>query len=312
MSLDGFEQAANVLSPAITVTSDGEFETQLGGVMKARSPMPNILLEKERQAAIFFSDQSTTTAQFRLAEALLRFNHFRKLAVASKDKTGRRSQAGSSSRNNPEIGEQSSIRPRRTGELREEELELSAGDDASIPGVTEMLSAAKVFVTLDDGRQAFRMVWVARMLADDGFALPAAEQLARRAAMVADSVTEPAGSLRDAPLLKDDREGRRALFLGRVEDTLGWTLLKKRDIRGAIQHLTKSVETFRPCQERNNALWHLAVATEESGDEKRALELYIQSYDPASATADLRKNKIGKLYMKVHGTLDGLESLLKK
>ena len=93
------------------------------------------------------------------------------------------------------------------------------------------------------------MVWVSRKLTDGGIALDAAEQLARRAIAMAEAATEPAGSMRDAPLL--DREGRRAVFLGRAYDALGWVQLKKGDARGAVESLSKSVNFTRRAASEN-------------------------------------------------------------
>jgi hypothetical protein len=172
-----------------------------------------------------------------------------------------------------------------------------------------LLKAATTFTTLDDGRQPFRMIWVARKLADNGVALDAAEQLARRAIAAADQATEPDGYMRDAPLL--DREGRLAVFLGRAHDVLGWTLLKKGDSRGAVESLQKSVQVYPPSAERKTAVWHLAVATQSAGDERRALDLYIASYEPDLPSSTERRSQIEALYKKLNGSLSGLSEKLK-
>ncbi|HEY6330220.1 MAG TPA: hypothetical protein VI756_12850, partial [Blastocatellia bacterium] len=177
------------------------------------------------------------------------------------------------------------------------------------PGVQDLLSVIRTFVTLDDGRQAFRMVWVARKLAERDLALDAAVELARRAVAEADAATEPDGSMRDAPLL--DRAGRKAVFLGRAEDACGWALMKKGDSRGAINHLVRSVAVYPPSGERKEALWHLAIATEEVGDDKRALNYYIAAYDPNSPVASVRHDQIETLYKKLNGSVKGLEEQLK-
>lgn len=202
-------------------------------------------------------------------------------------------------------------RPRRTtSETPSANEPLSAGRDANLTGMDELLRAVTTFTTLDDGRQAFRMIWVARRLTEQGIALDAAEQLARRAVAMAEAVTEPENSMRDAPLL--DREGRRAIFLGRAHDVLGWTLFKKGDTRQAIANLTKSVEAYLPSAERKTALWHLAVATEEAGDNKNALEFYIASFEAGSSGEKVRRAQIENLYKKVNGSLAGLEERLKR
>jgi tetratricopeptide (TPR) repeat protein len=172
------------------------------------------------------------------------------------------------------------------------------------------MNAVTTFTTLDDGRQAFRMVWVARKLTEAGVALDAAEQLARRAIAVAEAATGPEGSMRDAPLL--DREGRKAVFLGRAYDALGWAMFKKGNLRAAIDSLSKSVDIYPPSLERKAALWHLAVATQEAGDEQRALEMYISSYHPDAPTSDVRRAQIEALYKKLNGSLAGLEERLNR
>src|SRR5262249_38848099 len=135
---------------------------------------------------------------------------------------------------------ESTTRPRRAeGESVAQPIqELTAGTDAGLPGADELIAAIKTFTSLDDGRQAFRMVWASRKLAENEIALDAAIELARRAIQMAEAATEPEGSMRDAPLL--DRQGRLEVFRGRAEDALGWALLKKGDTRHAIDHLTKS------------------------------------------------------------------------
>jgi len=182
--------------------------------------------------------------------------------------------------------------------------------DAGLPGIPELLRAVTQFTTLDDGRQPFRMVWVSRKLTENNLALDAAEQLARRALAMADAATEPNGSMRDAPLL--DREGRRAVFMGRAYDALGWVQFKKGNTAAAVESLLKSVEVYPQSGERKAAMWHLAVAMQEAGDNRRALDFYIASYEPEAPTAGVRRAQIEALYRKVNGSLTGLEEKLKQ
>ena len=317
MSVDGYDQATEVMNRSFKINEDGEFETLLGGAVKARSPRLDLLLERERQASLFLSDHPTTSLQYRLAEALAKIDYYSKMAVATRKpaqakgpargKAGR-SKAGAATPSGEDDEAQAS-RPRRVG-AASPGGELSAGKDASLPGVPELIRAIINFTTLDDGRQAFRMVWAARKLTESGVALDAAVQLGQRAIATADGATEPAGSMRDAPLL--DREGRRLVFLGRAYDALGWAQFKKGDTRGAVSNLLKSVENYPPNLERKTAIWHLAVAMEEAGDERRALNLYISSYDPALPTASVRRSQIEALYKKLNGSLAGLEEKLKQ
>jgi len=315
MAVDGYDQATEVMGKAFTLNSDGEFEAVLGGAVKARSPRLDLLLERERQAALFLSYDPTTTFQYRLAEAIAKIDHYSKVALAA------RKTQQAAARKRPRPGQSKSAdsadddaktvtRPRRAGEVPALTAELSAGRDSSLPGMEDLLRALTTFTTLDDGRQAFRMVWAARKLTESNLALDAAEQLARRAIAQAETVTEPSGSMRDAPLL--DRGGRRAMFLGRAYDALGWAQFKKGNTRAALESLIKSVDVYPNSLDRKVAIWHLAVATQEAGDDRRALELYIASYDPGMPTASVRRAQIETLYKRVNGSLSGLEEKLKQ
>jgi tetratricopeptide (TPR) repeat protein len=323
MAVDGYDQALNIMGKAFTVTPDGEFETMLGGVSKARSQRIDLLIERERQAALFLNESPTTTLQFRLAEALGKIDRYLQIASAAKKQSSTSSSSAKPKRpvagatkgaKAGKSGEDEAVeptRPRRAAsETPSANEPLSAGRDAGLQGMEELLRSITTFTTLDDGRQAFRMIWVARKLAEQGLALDAAEQLARRALAMAESATEPDNSMRDAPLL--DRAGRRGVFLGRVYDVLGWALFKKGDTRNAIANLTKSVESYLPSAERKTALWHLAVATEEAGDNKNALEFYIASFEAGSSNEKIRKAQIESLYKKVNGSLAGLEERLNR
>ena len=316
MTLDGYDQAIEVLNKSFQVNDDNEFEATLAGAVKARSPRLDLLIDRERRASIFSSEQPATSVQYRLAEALVRIDHNLKVATAARRAadeaaTKRRVRTGkgkqtSEEPDSSESGGQS--RPRRA--LTTGGFELSAGKDSDLPGVPDLIRDIAAFTALDDGRQAFRMVWVARRLTDSGIALDAAEQLARRAVALADAATEPAGSMRDAPLL--DREGRRAVFLGRAHDALGWALFKKGEVDAAVASLSRAVDIYPQSAERKTAVWHLAVATEQSGNERRALDLYIASYDPEMPTSSVRRARIETLYKKLNGSLVGLDEKLKQ
>ena len=319
MSLDGYDQAIEVMDKSFKVNEAGEFETLLGGAVAARSPRLDVLLERERQASLFLNDQPTTSLQYRLAETLGKMDYYIKQVVAAKKsaspasarRRGRPTQTQAEPAGQDDPGSPS--RPRRARDSSAGEattLELSAGSDAGLPGVAELMRAITQFTTLDDGRQPFRMVWVSRRLTENNLALDAAEQLARRALAMADAATEPAGSMRDAPLL--DRDGRRSVFLGRAYDALGWVQLKKGNSAAAVESLLKSVQAYLPSAERKAAMWHLAVAMQEAGDNRRALDFYIASYEPEAATAAVRRAQIEALYKKVNGSLTGLEEKLKQ
>lgn len=314
MAVDGYDQALDVLNRSFTITEEGEYSTLLGGVLPARSPRLDLLLERERRASLFVNEQATTPLQFRLAEALGRVEHYAKIVEGAKyppepkQPKGRRRSAQTSPPPPPQ--EPPPTRPRRAEPADSTSRELNAGQDANLPGVPQLLYALTTFATLDDGRQPFRMVWASRKLSEKGILLDASEQLAKWALAQAEAATEPEGSMRDAPML--DREGRKNVFLGRCYDALGWVMLKKGNTRGAVENLIRAVQVYPECPEAKNATWHLAVATEEVGDIKRALELYIAAYEPGLPTSDARKSHIEAVYKKFYGSLAGLEEKLKK
>ncbi len=320
MALDGYDQATEVMRKAFTVNDDDEFETLLGGAVKARSTKLDLLLERERQAALFLSFDPTTSFQYRLAESIAKIDHYSKVALAARKPAQQPAIRKRTRPDQPKIVEgaesaktqeaNSASRPRRVTGSPSPTAELTAGRDANLPGMSELLRAITTFTTLDDGRQAFRLVWASRKLTEADLALDAAEQLARRAISLAEMATEPAGSMRDSPML--DREGRRAMFLGRAHDALGWALFKKGNTRGALDSLVKAVDAYPASLDRKTALWHLAVATQEAGDDRRALDLYIASYDPGLPAASVRRAQIEALYKKVNGSLSGLDEKLKQ
>jgi tetratricopeptide (TPR) repeat protein len=315
IALDGYEQATEVMGKTFTINNDGEFEAMLGGAVKARSMRLDLLLERERQASVFMGYDPTTLLQYRQAEAIARIDHYLKIAVAGRKSaqqtTRRRPSPGAKKTDSTKDDEaKSATRPRRATAAPSLNEELSAGRDANLPGMQELLRAITAFTTLDDGRQAFRMVWVSRKLTESDLALDAAEQLARRAIAMIDTATEPAGSMRDAPKL--DRPARRAMFAGRAYDALGWAQFKKGNTRGALENLIKSVDVYPNSLDRKAAIWHLAVATQEAGDDRRALELYIASYEPESPTAVVRRTQIEALYKRLNGSLSGLEEKLRQ
>lgn len=314
VAVDGYDQATEVIKKAFSINSEGEFEALLGGAVKTRSPRLDLLLERERQASLFLGYDPTSSFQYRLVESLAKIDHYSKIALAgrkaaSQQSARRRPRPGSKAAD-PDDEPKNATRPRRATAPPSLTEELSAGRDASLPGMNELLRAITTFTTLDDGRQAFRMVWAARKLTEADLALDAAEMLARRAIALADIATEPDGSMRDAPRL--NRAGRRAMFTGRAYDALGWAQFKKDNVRAALENLIKAVDIYPNSLDRKAAIWHLAIATQEAGDERRALELYIASYEPESPTAVVRRTQIEALYKRLNGSLTGLEEKLKQ
>lgn len=179
------------------------------------------------------------------------------------------------------------------------------------PAVLEKLGQAiDAFVGVDDGREPFRKLWVARKLADKGVLLDRAERLANEALDAAATATEVDRSVRDLPQL--DRGGRLEVFTARAESTLGWVLFKRGRQQDALVHLAKGAETGQADPGFRERVWQFALAKQQEGDEKGALVLFIKAFDPAAPTARFQRGQIEALYRKVNGSLDGLDEMLKK
>lgn len=177
------------------------------------------------------------------------------------------------------------------------------------PAIRDQLMAAiNEFVGVDDGREAFRKLWIARRLADKGILLDRAKELAQQALDSADVATELDRSMRD--MLDADRETRRAVLTARAHDTLGWVMLKRGETEDAIAQLTMSVDGSAKDPDFASRLWHLGVAKQEAGNDQEALDLYLRAYNPAAPSAPVRKQIIQQLYVKVHGSTDGLDQKL--
>lgn len=177
------------------------------------------------------------------------------------------------------------------------------------PTIREQLVAAiDAFVGVDDGREAFRKLWVARQLAEKGVLLDRAQDLAQQALDAVETATALEGSVRDMP--DADAAARRAALTARSQDALGWVLLKRGEREEGLELLRRSSESAAGDPEQYARLWRLGVAEQENGNERAALDLYLQSYDPASPAAPVRKQIIQALYVKVHGSADGLDQKL--
>jgi tetratricopeptide (TPR) repeat protein len=170
------------------------------------------------------------------------------------------------------------------------------------------VAAIDAFVGVDDGREAFRRMWVARQLAEKGVLLDKAKALAQSALDGVETAVALEKSVRDLP--EADLETRRAVVTARAEDTLGWVLLKRGDRDEARELLRRSVRGATSDPEKIARLWHLGVAEQESGNEREALDLYLQAYDPASPSAPVRKQIIESLNVRIHGSTEGLDQRL--
>jgi len=277
--VEDFNDALDQFAKAFSYTPTGKFKISLGGVTEREAEGLDDLLARERQAALFVAESPTTELQFNLAEALVRLD-----ALLRSTKS-------------PSEGSDKD----RPG--------ASAGDR----NIAEIEKAATNFIEADGYRRAFRSLYVAQRLAQQGVALELAVKSAQQSLDLAEVATEAEGSLPDYP--NYDRAGRLRVFRGRAADTLGQALLKLGRIKEAIDALNISVAAYGQLPEGRRALWHLAVAKESNGEEREALDLYIAGYEPPSpesAGSDVNRTIIELLYRKVHGSLQGLDTRIGK
>lgn len=267
---EDFDYSLSQFNKAFSYSSQDGFKARLGGVLDAQSKRLADLHVLEQQAALYIFEPVTPYTQFRLVEALIRFDK----ALGNKIET-----EGTS-----------------TSARQSEEIE----------------NAASEFVGGDIERSPFRALYVSQKLAMTGKALEAAVKFAELALKDAEIATEPEGSLRDYP--NYDRKGRLQIFRGRAADAKGWALLKLGRTEESLSALNLATEYYGDLPEGRQARWHLATARETAGDIQEALKLYIAAYErPQNAhDGDVNRAIIESLYLKVHGSLAGLDAQIGK
>jgi tetratricopeptide (TPR) repeat protein len=197
--------------------------------------------------------------------------------------------------------------------------------DASIDE-TVAAKAARDFGSSNDSMKTYRQIYAANRLLKKSTALPTALELVEEAKRGVDSALNvpvattavQAEELRDLRAnalatgnVPDVEEAQRSalsnLLRGRVEDLTGWVLFNQDKYPEAIDHLKRAAGILpygTPAW--RNTTWHLAVAYEQTGSNKDALENYINSYN-SGVRDPIRRAVIEKLYRKVNGSLYGLD-----
>ena len=106
------------------------------------------------------------------------------------------------------------------------------------------------------------------------------------------------------------RQMLSAILRGRIEELSGWALYQQKNYPEAVIRLKRAVNVL-PDKSAwwRSSVWRLAVALEADGKDKEALDSYIQSYKTDRPNA-LRYRVIESLYVKVHGSRDGLDDLI--
>src|SRR5690606_38161143 len=129
---EDWDGAIEQFAQAFTLARSGKFAARLGGILDFEADRLDVLLAREREAAIFISKPITTDEQFRLAETLFRLD-----ARLRSLKTGGAEAA----------------RPRAGRIARGSSVEA------------EIETLGNAFVNVEGQRRAFRALYVARRLA---------------------------------------------------------------------------------------------------------------------------------------------------
>ena len=269
LAVDDFDGALDHFARAFSYTRDGQFSTRLGGVIDARAAGLDELLARERQAAIFVANPPGTEEQFKLAEALARFDFLIR---------------------NPSSGAAPRRRPARVG------------------GGGTLESVAREFVEASGGRRPFRALYAARRLTQADAELPLAVKLAEVALGLAEVATEADGSLRDYPNFDRDGRlrvfrGRAldargwALFKQGSNPEAVAALSEAVEAYGTIpegKRATWHLATARETAGETQAALDLYLAAYEPPT-------------AANPGSDLNRAVIEAIYRKVNGSLQGLD-----
>jgi tetratricopeptide (TPR) repeat protein len=276
-SMGLYDEAVEALHESFTI-KDGQIQAKLAGTIPVRESGFIELLAPERRASIYQPTSADNAANAKTMKALLAFS----TAVAPRD--------------NEKIDESAAV------------------------------EAAKAFAAGTDTMRTFRQIYAANHLLRNGIgATTALEFIAEARKASAEALKVPVLTLAiQAEEFRDLRasaisagnvpdvapappEVLANIFKGRLEDLQGWALFNQEKIPEAITHL-KPASLILPIQTPSwrNALWHLGVALEQSGQKEQALDAYIKSYS-GGRVESVRRSVIEKLYKQVNGSLDGLD-----
>lgn len=275
-----YDEAAEILAKSFTL-KDGEIETRLGGRTSARASNFIDLLALERRGSLFQFTAADTPENARLLKSLLAFS----LAAQSA--------------NSGEVNEQELV---ATGK------DFATGDDPM--RVYRQLHVAARLMRFTKSYDAVReLLDAARTSVDAGLEVPAvtvavqADELREiRARSIAAGNTP---TIADAP-----RNLLGNILRGRIEDLTGWVLFNQEKASEAVEPLRRAVNILpEGTPSWRVASWHLGAALEQTGSNEEALNHYIKSYTTGEPDS-VRRSLIEQLYVKVHGSTDGLEARL--
>ncbi|HET6976645.1 MAG TPA: TPM domain-containing protein [Pyrinomonadaceae bacterium] len=276
-SMGLYDEASDALRESFTIKDD-QVQTYLAGAVLTRESGFIELLGPERRASIYQPAGPDKPANAKMLKALLAFN----TALTPGD--------------NEKINESAAV---------EAAKDFASGSD-SMRTFRQMYAANRLLRNGVGVTAALEFIAAARTASDEALKVPVltlAVQAEEYRDMRASAISSGAvPNVAPAP-----REVLANIFKGRLEDLEGWALFNQEKYPEAIAHLKQASETL-PAQTPawRNALWHLGVALEQSGQNEPALDAYIKSYS-GGRVESVRRSVIEKLYKKINGSLEGLD-----
>ncbi len=276
-SMGLYDEAVDALNESFTIKDD-QIQTSLAGTIPAHDSGFIELLAPERRASIYQPTSSDNAVNAKRLKALLAFSTA--LTPGEKEK----------------INETAAVEAAR---------EFASGTD-SMRTFRQMYAANRLLRNGVGATTALEFIGEARKASAEALKVPTltlAVQAEEFRDLRASSIS--AGNVPDvAPA---PPEVLANIYKGRLEDLEGWALFNQEKIPEAITHL-KQASSILPIQTPawRNALWHLGVALEQSGQKEPALEAYIKSYS-GGRVESVRRAVIEKLYKQLNGSLDGLD-----
>ncbi|MEZ5346918.1 MAG: tetratricopeptide repeat protein [Pyrinomonadaceae bacterium] len=196
---------------------------------------------------------------------------------------------------------------------------------------SQIETAADEFISGDDKMKMHRQLFVANALLEKRKALPKVLEITQNAvfgvenaldvttasaAILADELYESRklAAARGQTIVVPEipRQTLSKIVRGKIEEIAGWTLYQQEKTDEAILKL-KLANTVLPKDSTwsRSTQWKLGTILEAQGKEQEALEAYLKGYSPEH-DGSVRKIVVENLYMKLNGSLDGLEERLNK
>ena len=200
-------------------------------------------------------------------------------------------------------------------------------DDAEDAQIEE---AADKFISGDDKMKTHRQIFVANQLLEKKKALPKVVDITKdavsgvdqaldvrspSAAVLADQLYESRviSLARGRTVLVPDipRQTLSSIIRGRIEETAGWALFQQEKPEEAKIRLMRAISVLpKDSAWWRSSQWRLGRVLEAEGNNKEALDAYINGYFEKEQST-VKRVVIESLYTKMYGSLDGLEARLK-